>query len=130
MSAGFWLVFWIAVMTAFLNVLYGMWLLRRFGETAKSALAPRTPTAVRHGVKATPKPSATSDADRHERFNQVRREAVAAALKDFGRLVRSTNPYHAGSAAHTTWASHYERVMHDQFTLEVARVDADTLESA
>lgn len=130
MSAGFWFWFWLAVALALLNVLYGMWLLGRFGLTAETALEPREPHVASLGAAAAAKPAAKLDVVRHERFNQVRREAVSAALKDFGRLLRTPNPYQANSVAHAAWASHYERVMHDQFSLEVARLDAESMERA
>lgn len=125
MSAAVWSWFWIALALAFLNVLYGMWLLGRFGMTAEAALEPRNASTGRRANAVASQ--RRGHAVRHLRFNEVRREAVAAALKDFGRLVRTDNPYPATSVAHATWASHYERVMHDQFSLEVARLEDDTL---
>lgn len=126
MSAGFWFWFWLAVLVAFINVLYGMWLLGRFELMAESAREPHHPSATVPPVK----PVARATVVRHQHFNQVRREAVAAALKDFGGRVRTSNPYLVGSAAHATWASHYDRIMYDQFTLELARLEADAMERA
>lgn len=49
---------------------------------------------------------------------QVRAQAITAALRDIGKGTSTPNPYRQGSAAHTTWAQHYERLISDQKSLQ------------
>lgn len=49
---------------------------------------------------------------------QVRTQAITAALPDVGKGTSTPNPYRQGSASHTTWAQHYERLISDQKSLQ------------
>lgn len=49
---------------------------------------------------------------------QVRAQAITAALRDMGTSSSRPNPYRAGSATHTTWQEHYDRLTADHQRLQ------------
>lgn len=114
MSTCIWLLVASVTTIVFLNLLFGLWLLDRFDLTDEDALdVGREPN---HSLNPTP-PTPALPAERHRRFNEVRREAISAALQDFGQTKKTDNPYAMGSPAHATWAGNYERLTRDQMAI-------------
>lgn len=56
-------------------------------------------------------------------LQQVRTQAISAALRDMGQHVSTPNPYPPGSQAHATWAQNYERLAGDRKALQASMRD-------
>ena len=62
-------------------------------------------------------------------LQQVRTQAISAALRDMGLRVATPNPYPRGSQAHATWAQNYDRLASDQKALQ-ASINKDAAHSS